>query len=60
MGTKVGTSRVELAIAEGALRVAAVLALAASLALLLGTNGLGLLSGPLAPARHAGGGDGDE
>ncbi len=45
MGTKVGTSRVELAIAEGALRVAAVLALAASLALLLGTNGLGLLSG---------------
>ena len=45
MGTKVGTSSLELAIAEGALRVAAVLALAASLALLLGTNGLGLLSG---------------
>ena len=45
MSTKVGTSSVELAIAEGALRVAAVLALVASLALLLGTNGLGLLSG---------------
>lgn len=45
MSTKVGTSSVELAIAEGALRVAAMLALVASLALLLGTNGLGLLQG---------------
>ena len=55
MGTKVGTSSVELAIAEGALRVAAVLALVASLALLLGTNGLGLLSGrsPLHVTREA-------
>jgi hypothetical protein len=45
MRTKVGTSSVELAIAEGALRVAAVLALVVSGALLLGSNGVGLLEG---------------
>jgi hypothetical protein len=45
MRTKVGTSSVELAIAEGALRVAAVLALVVSGALLLGSDGVGLLEG---------------
>jgi hypothetical protein len=45
MGTKGGTSSAELAIAEGALRAAAAVALVASLALPLGTNGLGLLQG---------------
>ena len=56
MGTKVGRSSVELAIAEGALRVAAALALVASGALLLGSNGVGLAEGRAVPplAQDAG------